>query len=166
MELTSLTQQADALQVLEFKVLEAEETLNKLKAQYLAAARSAAEMFAMNGIDELTTTSGVKYRVETVSQCSIKKDAKPRIAKWLREHGADHLVKEQCIVPVSQREKLDEMKIIYEADVDCNTNAVKAFLLGALGQKGSPATITKEDIPAGLTLFQYETVKREGKPDD
>lgn len=160
MEVTTLTEQADALQVLEFKVMEAEENLAKLKAQFLAAARSAAEMFAMNGIDELTTTNGVKYRVETVSQCSIKKDAKQAVAKWLTEQGAGHLVKEQCVVPVSQKAKLDDMKIIYEKEVDCNTNAVKAFILGALGQKGSPATITKDDLPAGLTLFQYETVNR------
>lgn len=161
MEVTSLTEQADALQKLEFQMLEAEENFNKLKAKFLATARSVAETFAMNGIDELTTTSGIRYRVETVSQCSIKKDAKRNVAKWLREHGADHLVKEQCIVPVSQKQKLDAEKIIYEEDVDCNTNSVKAFLLGALGQKGSPATITMDDLPNGLTLFQYETVSRQ-----
>lgn len=156
----TLTQQADALQMLEFQVQEAEEKLAALKAQYIAASRSAAEAFAMNGIDELVTSNGVRYRVETVTQCSIKKDAKACVANWLKEQGAEHLVKEQCIVPVSQRPALEQAGIIYQPDVDCNTNAVKAFLLGALGQKGSPATITREDIPQGISLFQYETVSR------
>ena len=40
-----------------------------------------------------------------------------------------------------------------------NTNSVKAFVLDQLGQKGSPATITTEDLPKGLNFFQFDEME-------
>ena len=49
--------------------------------------------------------------------------------------------------------------VIYEEQTTMNTNAVKAFLLDQLGQKGSPATITKEDLPHGLNFYQFDEME-------
>ena len=100
-------------------------------------------------------------RVITKTQCSINKNDKDRetVAEWLREHGADNLVKSECIVPSSQIEKLKANAITYEEEMSLNTNSVKAFVLDQLGQKGSPATITKDDLPKGLNFFQFDEME-------
>ena len=59
-------------------------------------------------------------------------------------------------------EKLDKLKdagITFEKVDTMNTNSVKAFVLDELGQKGNPATITKEDLPKGLNFFQYDEME-------
>lgn len=119
------------------------------------------DLFKMNGLDMLRTDDGAIVRVITTTRCSINKnDAdKQNVAEWLRSHNGESLVKSECICPSSQLPALKNAGIIYQEETTMNTNAVKAFLLDQLGQKGSPAVITKEDLPKGLNFYQYDEME-------
>lgn len=150
------------LRGLQWKMIEAEEAFKKAEKEYLDYSRNVMpDLFKMNGLDGLRLEDGSMVRVVTKTQCSINKNDKDRetVAKWLREHGADNLVKSECIVPPSQIEKLKANAITYEEEMSMNTNSVKAFVLDQLGQKGSPATITKDDLPKGLNFFQFDEME-------
>lgn len=119
------------------------------------------DLFKMNGLDMLKTDDGAIVRVITTTRCSINKnDAdKQNVAEWLRNHNGEALVKSECICPSSQLDALKRAGIIYQEETTMNTNAVKAFLLDQLGQKGSPAVISKEDLPKGLNFYQYDEME-------
>lgn len=119
------------------------------------------DLFKMNGLDMLRTDDGAIVRVITTTRCSINKnDAdKANVADWLRKHNGESLVKSECVCPSSQLQALKNAGIIYQEEITMNTNAVKAFLLDQLGQKGSPAVITKEDLPKGLNFYQYDEME-------
>lgn len=150
------------LRGLQWAMIEAEEAFKKAEKKYLDYNRNVMpDLFKMNGLDGLRLEDGSMIHVITKTQCGINKDAKDRetVAKWLREHGAANLVKSECIVPPSQIEKLKANSITYEEEMSMNTNSVKAFVLDQLGQKGSPATITKDDLPKGLNFFQFDEME-------
>lgn len=150
------------LRGLQWKMIEAEEAFKAAEREYLDYSRNVMpDLFKMNGLDGLRLEDGSMVRVITKTQCSINKNDKDRetVAQWLREHGADNLVKSECIVPSSQIEKLKANAITYEEEMSLNTNSVKAFVLDQLGQKGSPATITKDDLPKGLNFFQFDEME-------
>lgn len=150
------------LRALQWKMIEAEEAFKKAEQAYNEYSRTVMpDLFKMNGLDMLSMDDGSLVRVVTKTNCSINKnDAdKNTVATWLREHGAPQLVKSECIVPVSQVEKLKAASITYEETMTMNTNSVKAFVLDQLGQKGAPATITKEDLPKGLNFFQFDEME-------
>lgn len=150
------------LRGLQWKMIEAEEAFKAAEKAYLDYSRNVMpDLFKLNGLDALRLDDGSMIRVVTKTQCSINKNDQDRnnVAKWLREHGAENLVKSECIVPPSQIEKLKAASIIYEEETSMNTNSVKAFVLDQLGQKTSPATITKEDLPKGLNFFQFDEME-------
>ena len=150
------------LRELQWKMLEAEEAFKAAEKQYLDYSRNVMpDLFKLNGLDALRMEDGSIVRVVTKTQCSINKNETDRnnVAKWLREHNASSLVKSECIVPASQVEKLKAASIVYEEEMSMNTNSVKAFILDQLGQKGSPATITKEELPKGLNFFQFDEME-------
>lgn len=147
------------LRELQWKMLEAEEAFKKAEKQYLDYSRNVMpDLFKLNGLDALQMEDGSMVRIVTKTQCSINKNETDRnnVAQWLREHNASSLVQSECIVPISQVEKLKAASIVYEEEMSMNTNSVKAFILDQLGQKGSPATITKEELPKGLNFFQFD----------
>lgn len=119
------------------------------------------DLFKMNGLDMLKTDDGAIVRVITTTRCSINKndEDKQNVAKWLRNHNGEALVKSECVCPSSQLDALKKAGIIYQEETTMNTNAVKAFLLDQLGQKGSPAVISKEDLPKGLNFYQYDEME-------
>lgn len=146
----------------QWAMIQAEEALRKATDDYNNYSRTVMpDLFKMNGLDMLQMEDGSIVRVTTKTTCSINKnDAdKANVAKWLREHEGGELVKSECIVPTSQIPMLQAQGIIYEEQTTMNTNAVKAFLLDQLGQKGSPATITKEELPKGLNFYQYDEME-------
>lgn len=150
------------LRSLQWTMIEAEEAFKRAEKEYTDYSRNVMpDLFKMNGLDGLRLEDGSMVRVITKTQCSINKNDKDRetVAQWLREHGADNLVKSECIVPSSQIEKLKANAITYEEEMSLNTNSVKAFVLDQLGQKGSPATITKDDLPKGLNFFQFDEME-------
>lgn len=150
------------LRSLQWVMMEAEEALKKATDAYNEYSRTVMpDLFKMNGLDLLQMDDGSIVRVVTKTNCSINKNDADRdnVAKWLREHNGAELVKAECIVPVSQEDKMREAGVIFEEKTTMNTNAVKAFLLDQLGQRGSPATITKEDLPKGLNFFQFDEME-------
>lgn len=146
----------------QWAMIQAEEALKKATDDYNNYSRTVMpDLFKMNGLDLLQMDDGAIVHVVTKTNCSINKnDAdKANVAKWLREHNGAELVKSECIVPVSQVPLMKQAGVIYEERTTMNTNAVKAFLLDQLGQKGSPATITKEDLPHGLNFYQFDEME-------
>lgn len=150
------------LRALQWTMIQAEEAFKQAEKAYNDYSRTVMpDLFKMNGLDALTMDDGSVVRVVTKTNCSINKNDIDRanVAKWLCEHGAPQLVKSECIVPPSQIEKLKAADIIYQEETTMNTNSVKAFILDQLGQKGAPATITKEDLPKGLNFFQFDEME-------
>lgn len=150
------------LRALQWTMIQAEEAFKQAEKEYNDYSRTVMpDLFKMNGLDALTMDDGSVVRVVTKTNCSINKNDIDRtnVANWLREHGAPQLVKSECIVPPSQIEKLKAADIIYQEETTMNTNSVKAFILDQLGQKGAPATITKEDLPKGLNFFQFDEME-------
>lgn len=150
------------LRALQWKMIEAEEAFKKAEKEFNDYSRNVMpDLFKMNGLDTLRLEDGAVVRVVTKTNCSINKNDNDRatVAEWLRQHGGETLVKSECIVPTSQVEKMKAAGVIYQEETNMNTNAVKAFLLDQLGQKGAPATITKEDLPHGLNFFQFDEME-------
>lgn len=146
----------------QWAVMEAEEALRKAQASFDEYSQKVLpDLFKMNGLDMLKMDDGSVVRVITTTRCSINKNDTDRanVAKWLRNHNGENLVKSECICPSSQEEALKRAGIIFEETTTMNTNAVKAFLLDQLGQKGSPAVITKEDLPKGLNFYQFDEME-------
>lgn len=150
------------LKALQWEMMQAQEAAKKAEDAYNEYSRKVMpDLFKLNGLDGLTMEDGSKVSVVTKTQCSINKNETDRnnVAKWLRAHDADRLVKSECIVPVSQVEALKANGITYQEEMSLNTNSVKAFIIDQLGQKGSPATITVEDLPKGLNFFQFDEME-------
>lgn len=146
----------------QWAVMEAEEALKKAQASYDDYSQHVLpDLFKMNGLDMLRMDDGAIVRVITTTRCSINKNDtdKQNVAEWLRKHNGETLVKSECICPSSQLDALKANGIIFEEQTSMNTNAVKAFLLDQLGQKGSPAVISKEDLPKGLNFYQYDEME-------
>lgn len=160
--MAQIKEHVKTLRAKQWTMMEAEEAFKKAEKEYLDYSRTVMpDLFKMNGLDLLQMDDGSVVRVVTKTNCSINKNDADRdnVAKWLREHNGAELVKAECIVPVSQEDKMREAGVIFEEKTTMNTNAVKAFLLDQLGQKGSPATITKEDLPKGLNFFQFDEME-------
>lgn len=160
--MSQIKEHVKKLRALKWAMLEAEENFKKAEKEYLQYSRAVMpDLFKMNGLDALTMEDGSVVRVITTTNCSINKnDAdKANVAKWLREHKGESLIKAECIVPSSQVDVLKANNITFEEKTTMNTNSVKAFLLDQLGQKGSPATITKEDLPKGLNFYQFDEME-------
>lgn len=150
------------LRALQWKMIEAEEAFKNAEKEYNEYSRTVMpDLFKMNGLDMLRMDDGSIVRVTTKTTCSINKNDSDRnnVADWLREHGAGQLVKSECIVPTSQKDKMTAAGIIFQEETTMNTNSVKAFIIDQLGQKGAPATITKEDLPKGLNFFQFDEME-------
>lgn len=150
------------LRALQWKMIEAEEAFKNAEKEYNEYSRTVMpDLFKMNGLDMLRMDDGSIVRVTTKTTCSINKNDNDRnnVADWLREHGAGQLVKSECIVPTSQKDKMAAAGIIFQEETTMNTNSVKAFIIDQLGQKGAPATISKEDLPKGLNFFQFDEME-------
>lgn len=164
--MAQIKEHVSKLRKLKWEVELATEALKKAEAAYDDFSQHVLpDLFKMNGLDMLQMDDGSIVRVITTTRCSINKNDtdKQNVAKWLREHNGEALVKSECICPSSQLDALRRAGIIYEETTTMNTNAVKAFLLDQLGQKGSPAVITKEDLPKGLNFFQYDEMEIQSK---
>lgn len=164
--MAQIKEHVSKLRKLKWEVELAAEALKKAEAAYDDFSQHVLpDLFKMNGLDMLQMDDGSIVRVITTTRCSINKNNtdKQNVAKWLREHNGEALVKSECICPSSQLDALRRAGIIYEETTTMNTNAVKAFLLDQLGQKGAPAVITKEDLPKGLNFFQYDEMEIQSK---
>lgn len=155
--------QAKELTRLEFEMMAAEDAFNRAKAAFTEyATKTLPELYLRNGIDSLTTSEGKTIRIVTKTRASIKKGAdngktsQQQIGAWLRKHGGEALIKSKINVDSQAVPRLQEAGVPYEEVIDINTNALKSFIVGALGQSGSPATITADDLPEGLSFYQWQ----------
>lgn len=158
----NIQEHTKVLQDLQWKMICAEEEYKKAEQAYNEYSRTVMpDLFSVNGLRKLDMGDGTRIAVVTKTSCSIKKDAasKQQVAKWLRQQGMGNLVKAECIVPVSQEEKLKASGITFEEQTSMNTNSVKAYLVDALGQKEAPAVITVDDIPKGINFYQWDEME-------
>lgn len=157
-----VNQQVKRLTELRWKMEEAEKALKAAEKEYADFVHNTfCQVFRANGIESLALADGRQINVVTKTTCSINKnDAdKERVAKWLKEKGAETLVKSELHVMPAHKAELDAMGIPNEETTTMNTNAVKAWLLDMLGQKGGTAQISVEDIPKGINFYQYDDVE-------
>lgn len=126
------------------------------KAYYDYATSELPRLMAANGLTSLTMVDGSVLKTKVNSHCAINKNRedRARVASWLKEHGGSALVKEELVVPVANKTELLTAGVPFEESMEMNTNSVKAFLIDALGQNGSPAVINRMDIPKGINFFQ------------
>ena len=160
-----INEQIDKLLSLKRQLDDLAEKYKEAEDKYIEFSRTVMpSLFHANGIDSLQATDGRMISIVTKTSCSVNKNAKDKnnVADWLRSHEAEELVKSELRVPESQLEKVKAAGIIYEEETTMNTNSIKAFLLGALGQKGSPATITVDELPKGLNFYQWDEVEITG----
>lgn len=154
------------LMELKFQMEMAEEAFKEAQKAYSDfATRALPQQFKDCGLESLSTSEGVKLVMTTKTRASIKKGtddgrtSKASICKWLREHDCEYLIKEQLIVPQSQLEAVKKAGIIFEEDVTVNTSSLKVQIMDMLGQRGSPAIINKDDLPEGLSFYQWEEIE-------
>lgn len=162
MLLQQVRNDCDKLLQLKFQMEMAEENFKKAQKAYVDfATKQLPEKFKANGIDILGC-GNVNIRITTKTRASILKGkddgatSKANIAKWLRERGYDEYIKEQLIVPQSQLDACKAAGISFQEDMDINTNKLKALVIDLLGQNGSPALINKDEIPEGLSFYQWD----------
>lgn len=147
---------------LKWKMEEAEEALKQAEKEYNDFVHNTfCQVFRTNGLESFKLADGTRINVITKTSCSINKNDtdRERVAQWLRERGADTLVKSELHVTSEHKAELDSMGIPNEETTTMNTNAVKAWLLDQLGQKGGVAQISVEDIPKGINFYQYDDIE-------
>lgn len=160
--MTEVNEQVAHLTKLRFAVEEAEEALRKAEKAYGDFVKSTfCQVFRANGIESLRLEDGRRINIIVKTTCSINKNDADRnkVAAWLREKGASSLVKSELHVMPEHKRQLDSLGIPNEETTTMNTNAVKAWLLDQLGQKGGVAQICMEDIPKGINFYQYDDVE-------
>lgn len=157
-----VNRQVAKLTELKWRVEEATEALREAEKEYDKYVKETfCQTFRMNGLESLVLADGRRINVVTKTTCSINKNENDRnnVAEWLRQHNGSTLVKSELYVLSSHKEQLDKLGIPNEEITTMNTNAVKAFLLDQLGQKGSPAQISIDELPKGLNFYQYDDVE-------
>jgi hypothetical protein len=159
--LKNLSNMGEHLKELKFAMLkaEAEYAERKKEYEYYSSSVLPMEMFSA-GVTELTLLSGGTMSYKRNFYCQPNKNATDReiMAKWLREHGGDDLIKEKASVDGAQLHKLKEAGIPYTEIDDINTNSLKAFLKAKLGASGGIAEIQITDIPACIHFQEAGTV--------
>lgn len=112
------------------------------------------------GLESYTSTDGTRIDIKTKATCSLKKDESLReeVARWLESNGMGHLVKSKFYVSEDNLDQIQQMGIDTFKEVIMNTVSVKAYLMGALGLKkgGGEPTLTKEDIPNGISFYYWD----------
>lgn len=134
---------------------DAESVYKARKAEYDDYVKVFAQVFRTNGLESLRLEDGSEVGVVAKVSCSIQKAHKAEVADWLREHGAEQLVKAQLIVMPSAKQKLDELQIAYDEDVEMNTNSVKAWVRGEMDMQN----VGLDDLPKGLSWYVYDDVQ-------
>ena len=117
------------------------------------------------GVSSLELLSGNTIKTTTSFHCSPNKNEADRakLVAWLQEHGGDYLVSKQAVVDGTAIQDLKEKHIPYIEKDDMNTNKVKAFLKGLLGEGTGVAQIDITDIPKEFNFTKLVTADIEVK---
>lgn len=150
-QLAQLAELADKQMKAEAAVEQAEVELRiKQKALRDINERLIPELMDEIGIEEFTTTSGLKITVKEAIRASITKERRAEAMKWLREHGYSKLIKHTfTLAPQSpdqaeaMREKLEAFGLEYGDSPTVHPSTLGAWVRKRL-EEG-------EDIP--LELF-------------
>lgn len=145
----------DKWRELRFKLDNAEAVMAEAKKQYDEYVKTVSSTLRQNGLEALKLEDGSMLEVVEQVRCSITKDGRNAVADWLRNKGAEQLVKSQLVVDASHKQQLEEEGIAYDEEVSMNTNSVKAWVKGEM-QMG---TVGLNDLPKGLSWFQYDEVR-------
>jgi len=117
------------------------------------------------GLSSFTLNDGTRLSITESYHCNINKNLpdQDNVACWLRDNGADHLVKSKIELETDQQtlDALREHGIPFIEKVEMNTNSVKAFLKDGLGLTGNQAQFEFKDLPKGLHLFCNKEIEIE-----
>lgn len=115
------------------------------------------------GVTSLGLMSGNSIKVKTEYHCSPTKAARQKLVEWLREHGGDYLIDTQAIVPGAAMGELVEKQIPFIEQTDMNTNKVKSFLKGLIGdgKGGVEAQMEIADIPKEFNFVKLQVAEIE-----
>lgn len=125
------------------------------KEKYEQEVKKTSELLRLNGLEALKCEDGSQLELVQNVRCSISKSGKDSVAQWLRQQGAERLVKSQLVVDSSHSSELKNMGIAYDEEVEMNTNSVKAWVKGEMEM----GNVSVSDLPKGLSWFSYEEVK-------
>jgi hypothetical protein len=160
--LKNLVKMGEHLKSLNSKMLAKEAEYIEAKKEYDYYANSVLPMEMFNaGVASLDLISGGRISYEHKYYCQPNKNADDKnvIAEWLRQHGGEHLIKDQAYVDGALIGKLKEIGIPYVEKDDINTNSLKAFIKDKLGEQGGTQQLTLDDIPACIHFQEVSTVR-------
>ena len=108
------------------------------------------------GVTSVGFASGQKLEVKEDIKMSIPKKNKQLCAKWLKENGAESLVRETATLPVEEAilDMLDKAGVEYAVDETIPTGSVKALfreLMKQAEEEGRTLELPMKDFGA----FQY-----------
>ena len=162
--LQNLSKMGERLHTLKQAMDDAEQAFKDAKKEYDYYSSSILPMEMFNaGVSELKLMSGGTMKFERKFYCQPNKNDADRatIAKWLREHDGEHLIKESAKVDGAQIEALRGTGIPFAEIQDINTNSLKAFLKDKIGASGGQQQIQIQDIPACIHFTEVGVVEIE-----
>jgi hypothetical protein len=116
------------------------------------------QQMSIRGIKGLQLDNGLSLDVVTKFHCTPNKNKEDRekMRIWLEEHNGGDLISEELKVSSIHADKLVEIGVPYEEEVNINTNSLKAWLKGELGHNGGVANIDISDIPSCVHFVELE----------
>jgi hypothetical protein len=158
--LKNLSQMGQHLEELLAKMLEKEAEYEAAKGEYEHYKNGVLpEAMYTAGVSSLSLLSGNTIKTKTEFHCSPNKNIEDRskLVKWLQEHGGDYLIAKEAVVPGELIGDLKSQNIPYVEHDDMNTNKVKTFLKGLIGEGTGEAQINIEDIPREFNFTKLVT---------
>ena len=110
------------------------------------------------GLQQLTLEDGSTISIKNKFYCNPNKNDADRqiIGAWLKDNGAEHLIKRTAIVDGAQIENLKKSDVPYVEKWDMNTNSLKAWIKSQLGADGGEAQFSIQDIPDCVHFSQID----------
>jgi len=158
--LGNLSAMADHMKALANRVMEAEAVYKQAQQEYDTYRYQVLPSAMLSaGVQNVTTSDGARIEVKNKFYCNPNKNDADRmkIGAWLRDHGADHLVKKQGIV--TEMEALRESGVPFVEKWDMNTNSLKAWIKDQLGMNGGVAKFSIGDVPECIHFTQIDEVE-------
>ena len=157
--LSNLKDMAGHLKDLALKVNEAEAAFKEAQKEYDAYRYNVLPAAMLSaGVQELVLSDGSIIAVKNKFYCNPNKNDADRqkIGAWLKDHGAEHLIKRSAVVDGEQLDKLKSADVPYVEKWDMNTNSLKAWIKSQLGLEGGTAQFSIGDIPECVHFSQID----------
>ena len=110
------------------------------------------------GIQTVTLEDGSTISIKNKFYCNPNKNEEDRraIAAWLKQRGAEHLIKTSAVVDGAQLDKLKDADVPYVEMLYMNTNSLKAWIKSQLGVDGGDVHFNIADIPECIHFSQVD----------